>query len=162
MAISWFPPDKNPPCCTSSTLITAGLYCSKKGTENKSFTFSTTTPIVCVCPTFRDRLRGSNRICAAFVAPGTVVAAPNEVGTVGDVPGAEGTVAAPGAGIQWPQIRARPFRHANDVGRQYDQDLVIFALVLVLGEEIPQERYVRQPRPSVKRLRIGSCYQTGE
>src|SRR5882762_8222129 len=33
MAISWFPPDKNSPCCTSSTLITAGLYCSRNGME---------------------------------------------------------------------------------------------------------------------------------
>src|SRR5882724_871285 len=76
IAISWFPPCKNPPCCTSSTLITFGLYCSRKGIENKSFTLSITTPTVDVCPTFNDKLRGSNRICAdcppcaGFAAPG--------------------------------------------------------------------------------------------
>src|SRR5258705_4165699 len=90
MAISWFPPDRNPPCCTSSTLITAGLNCRRNGIENRSFTFSTTTPIVCDCPTFSDALRGSNRICEAFAPPGTVVAAPNALGTVGGAPCAEG------------------------------------------------------------------------
>src|SRR5712664_4643480 len=97
IAISCVPPDKNPPCCTSSTLITAGLYCSRKGIENRSFTFSTTIPIVCCWPTFSARLRGSNRICAAFVAAGTVVAAPRELGAVEGAPGEGGTVAAPGA-----------------------------------------------------------------
>src|ERR1700688_368530 len=96
IAISCVPPDKNPPCCTSTTLITAGLYCSRYGIENRSFTFSTTTPIVCCCPTLSDRLCGSNRSCALFVPLGTVVAAPKDVGVVAGAPGEEGTAAPPG------------------------------------------------------------------
>ena len=41
-----------------------GVVLHKKGIEKRSFTLSTTTPIVAVCPTFRVTFRGSNRICA--------------------------------------------------------------------------------------------------
>src|SRR5712692_1571857 len=79
MAISWVPPERNPPCCTSSTLRTAGLYCSSIGIEKRSFTFSTTTPKVAVCPAFRDRVCGSKRIfagCASGAGPVAGAAAP--------------------------------------------------------------------------------------
>src|SRR4029077_17342728 len=59
MAISCVPPERNPPCRTSSTLITAGLYCNSSGIENRSFTFSTTTPRVVVCPAFNTSDCGS-------------------------------------------------------------------------------------------------------
>src|SRR6266576_2045560 len=50
MEISCAPPfERKPPCCTSSTLITFGPYCTSYGMELRSFMFSTTRPMVDVC-----------------------------------------------------------------------------------------------------------------
>src|ERR1700730_11584391 len=65
IAMASSPAWRKPPCRTSSTLITAGLYCSRNGIQNKSFTLSTTTPTVEVCPGVKDKLDGSKRSCAA-------------------------------------------------------------------------------------------------
>src|SRR6266404_3874276 len=132
MAISWFPPDRNPPCCTSSTLITAGLNCGRNGCRAWSLLRGTL---------LRRPQLGIWRAYFRFAAHLHLRLR---------------------AGIQGPQIRAGPFRHADDVRRQYDQDLVIFAIVYVLREEIAQQRQVCQSRPSVECLRVASCYQASE
>src|SRR5215471_17959550 len=62
IAISCVPPERNPPWRTSSTWMTDGLYCSSIGTEYRSVTLSTTTPMVAVCPGERFIVGGSNRI----------------------------------------------------------------------------------------------------
>jgi hypothetical protein len=43
------------------------LHFFNSGIEKRSFTFSTTTPIVAVCPAFNDKLCGSKRIFGVAV-----------------------------------------------------------------------------------------------
>src|SRR6516165_8196789 len=81
----------------------AGLYCNSIGTEKRSVTFSTTMPMVAVCPGLRLSAAGSKRIlgpedCAGGGA--TAGAVPFEGGGTGFVLTAgvtdSGNEAAPG------------------------------------------------------------------
>src|SRR5580658_4214221 len=74
-------------------LIIAGLYCSNIGIENRSLTFSTTTPTILVSPTFTESADWSNRNLPGCPCGGFTDAAFGVLPTV--APGA----AAAGAGV---------------------------------------------------------------
>src|ERR1019366_7477206 len=64
--------------------MTAGLYWSRRGIEERSFTFSTTMPTVVVSPGFREIVAGSNRRVADL--PGVTGFTVGEVTDGGTVP----------------------------------------------------------------------------
>src|ERR1700682_5270376 len=156
-------------------LITAGLYCSRNGIENKSFTFSTTIPMVCCCPTFRVRLRGSNRICAAFVPLGAVVGAPKEGGAVGGAPVEGGTAFGERTSVSRrtctcdsePVYSGRKFARVHSGMRTMCGVSMIrissSSLLCVSSEQKYRKRgLAAEPRPPVNALRIASCYQPAQ
>src|SRR5580693_1151403 len=80
--------ERNPPWRTSSTEITAGLYWSRSGIEERSFTFSTTMPTVVVSPGFKLIVPGSKRRVAG--PPGVTGAAVAAGGSIAPTTGTPG------------------------------------------------------------------------
>ena len=88
-------PGEESPWRTSSTEITAGSYCSSRGTENRSCAFCTVMPIVVVSPGFTETLAGSKPNARRRPLEAPRRAAPGAAGAGAAAPAA---AAARGAG----------------------------------------------------------------
>src|SRR5215469_9128751 len=85
------------------------------GTEKRSVTFSTTTPMVAVCPGDKFSVAGSNRMCGpATCAWGTAEGGAAGAGGIGSPGGA--AVGAPGAGAAGGAVAGTAFGFGFDVG----------------------------------------------
>jgi len=65
-----------------------------------------------------------------------------------------------GSRIHRPQIGFGPLRHSHDPRNQHDQNFVFLMICLFIGEEITQERNLRQrPGASIKGLGVRALEQ---
>jgi len=152
---------------TSSTLITAGLYCSSNGIENRSLTFPPPRRPSWSCPVFQRqipgleanlrglsgliRIRWSLRIggggwylyirrlrCRRWLLLGRP-----HLARALDLNIRLGT------GIRRFQVRLRPFRHAYNMWRQDHQDLVVVGASIIVREQVLKDGNMREARPTL-------------